>query len=92
MERRSVEVSMGRRKWLISTISAADAVLSSGFIKNKKRWKQTQIYQQSRPQWVERKTEQDEMKVLQTEIEKNKWTRRKSDRFTERGKPKGVQG
>lgn len=29
------------------------------------------------------------MKVLQTEIEKNKYTRRKSDRFTERGRPKG---
>lgn len=72
MERWSVEVSMGRREWLISTILAAGAVLSGGLILKKKRWKQTQIYQQSRPQWVERKTEQDEMKVLQTEIEKTK--------------------
>lgn len=35
MERRSVEVSMGRGEWLISTISAADAVLSGGLIKKK---------------------------------------------------------
>lgn len=32
MERWSVEVSMGRREWLISTISAAGAVLSGGLI------------------------------------------------------------
>lgn len=32
MERWSVEISMGRREWLISTISAADAVLSGGLI------------------------------------------------------------
>lgn len=36
MERWSVEVSMGRREWLISTISAAGAVLSGGLILKKK--------------------------------------------------------